>query len=369
MEKIKKRKILILVNTYFQIIIAIKLKLTMYKDDSVDIIVSNHSTDSKKIYEKLKNILIFNKIYYLESKETNKKNITKIFENVFYLLFPKTALKGKKIIFDNSYDEYLFYNINKYTYLIYDVLNSKNKNVKIIRFEEGYISYLHSNIGVSNIYKKIRKKLGRKFLEENYNYNYLFNPDLLIYNPKSQIKKIENIERTDKRLIDIINKVFEYKLISDTYQQKYIFFEESFFCDNKGIDDMNLILKIADIVGKENLLVKLHPRNKIDRFKKYGITTNKTIGIPWEIIQMNNNFSDKVFLTISSGSILASKLYFNDNIKTYLLFNCTDKMSDMVTDEYFKYLKKVNNKYGLNSFIIPKNKEEFFKMLREEKDE
>ena len=134
MEKIKKRKILILVNTYFQIIIAIKLKLTMYKDDSVDIIVSNHSTDSKKIYEKLKNILIFNKIFYLESKETNKKNITKIFENVFYLLFPKTALKGKKIIFDNSYDEYLFYNINKYTYLIYDVLNSKNKNVKIIRF-------------------------------------------------------------------------------------------------------------------------------------------------------------------------------------------------------------------------------------------
>ena len=125
-------------------------------------------------------------------------------------------------------------------------------------------------------------------------------------------------------------------------------------------------MKIADIVGKENLLVKLHPRNKVDRFSKYGITTNKTIGMPWEVIQMNNNFSDKVFLTIASGSVLASKLYFGDNIKTYLLFNCTNKMSNMVGEEYFAYLKKVQEKFGIDDFYIPNNKIEFLNTLKKE---
>ena len=190
----------------------------------------------------------------------------------------------------------------------------------------------------------------------------------MIYNPKAPIKKIENLERKDIELRNIVNKVFKYDLINDIYDKKYIFFEESFFCDNKGIDDMDLILNIAEIVGKENLMVKLHPRNKVDRFKEYGITTNKTIGIPWEVIQMNNDFSNKVFLTISSGSVLASKLYFNDNIETYLLFNCTNKMSDMVTDEYSKYLEKIKKNLNFDNFKIPNSNEEFFKELREKKN-
>ena len=80
---------------------------------------------------------------------------------------------------------------------------------------------------------------------------------------------------------------------------------------------------------------------------------------------MNNNFSDKVFLTISSGSVLASRLYFGDTIKTFLLYNCTNNMSDMVTEKYLKYLKKVEEKFGLDNFVIPHNEEEFLKILGE----
>ena len=73
MEKINKKKIAILVNTYFQIIIAIKLKTSKYKDDEVDIIISNHSTDSVKIFNKLTNLSIFRKVYYINSKDVEKK--------------------------------------------------------------------------------------------------------------------------------------------------------------------------------------------------------------------------------------------------------------------------------------------------------
>ena len=366
MEKIKVKKVLILANTYFQIIIAIKLKNTIYKNDIVDIIISDHSSTAKNIYLNIVENNIFNKVFYYESKEEKERNkFLKIIDDINFLIFPKYNCKKRNLLFCD-YDEFIFYNINKYTVLIYDTIYYLNKNVKLIRYEEGYISYLHSNIGLSKYYCFLRKLLRKQDFVNCIKKNYLFHPDLLIYNPVGDVEQIENINRDDVKTISEINKTFNYNKLNDIYNRKYIFFEESFFCDKKGIEDMDLILKLSEIVGKENILVKLHPRNTVDRFSKYGILTNKTEGIPWEVIQMNNNFDGKVLLTISSGSVLASKLYFNDNIKTYVLYNCTKKMSDMVTNEYLEYLNKLKEKSNLNNFIIPKNYEEFLKDLKKE---
>lgn len=360
-------KILISVNTYFQIIIAIQLKLTKYKDCNVDIIVSDHSMNFDIIVNNLRRTKLFNEIYCAKSRNFihSKKLKQKIHRNILANTFPKVEINKLIYLKSQYYDEFLFYNIDNFTYLIFDVLYKKNRNLKIYRFEEGFVTYLHDD-DITHKAKIIRKIFLKKSLTDKIEKLLLFNKDLIVYDTKVKIETILKLKASNIKLRDSINDVFNYKNIRDNYSQKYIFFEESFFCDNKGIDDLELILKIADIVGKENLLVKLHPRNKIDRFEKYGISTNKTIGIPWEVIQMNNDFSDKVFLTISSGSVLASRLYFNDNIKTYLLFNCTEKMSDMVTDKYFEYLDKVKIKFGLESFCIPNNKNEFFELLRKD---
>ncbi len=362
----KMKKVLILANTYFQIMIAIKLKLTIYKNDNVDIIISNHSNNAEDIVvelEKEKNI--FEKSYFFQSKKNidKKSLLRKVCDDLLYIITPEKALKQFNIEMER-YDEFVFYNIDKYTYLLYDCLFQTNNFVKLIRYEEGYVSYLYLNIGISKIYKLLRKIFKKRIIEDNIKDNLLFNPDLLVYKPKENIKKIDKFSKNDINFKSIVNNIFNYSNDENAYKRKYIFFEESFFCDGKEIDDLNLILNIAEIVGKENLLVKLHPRNKINRFEKYGIKTNKTIGIPWEIIQLNNDFSNNVFLTISSGSVLASQLYFNEKIKTYLLFNCTDNKSNMVTTEYFEYFNKLNNKYDLQKFSIPKNKKEFFEELK-----
>ena len=331
-------RIIIIVHTYFQLIVAVNLKMTQFINDKVDIIVSNHSVDSLKIYNNLKNMNLFNDVFYYTSPEKIKGDLISKFVNIYKMLFSKNDLKEKVNLKDNKF---FFYNITQETYQLYDYFRKKNENIKICRFEEGFISYLHFNNMVSKKYLFIRKLLNRKIFFDT-DYTYIFYPELLLYNTNSKIMKISPINKKNKELVKNLNSIFDYKEVVDEYKPKYIFFEESFFCDGFEIDDLKLVLNIADVVGKENLLVKLHPRNKIDRFKEYGIQTNKTIGIPWEIIQMNNDFSNKVFLTISSGSVLASKLYFNEEIKTYLLFNCTDKMSNAVTKEYHKYLSNKN---------------------------
>ena len=362
------KRVLFLTNTYFQIIVSIQLAMTKYSGSEVDIIISDHSSNYQKISDNLKKTKLFKNVYITKSRSyihnNNLKN--KIIRNFHSLIIPEKVLDGLIDIKDGYYDEFLFYNIDAYSYLLFDVLHAQNNQISFKRFEEGFVTYLHDD-NISTQASLIRKL----FLKKNYikmiNTLFVFDKSLVLYDSKMNLEEIEKIDKSDIKLKEIINNTFDYNNIKDNYSQKYIFFEESFFCDNKGIDDLPLIMRIAKIVGKENLLVKLHPRNRVDRFAEYGIETNKTIGIPWEVIQMNNDFSDKVFLTISSGSVLASRLYFNDNIKTYLLFNCTDNMSDMVTEEYHEYLDRVNKKFGLDSFIIPKNVDELEELLREEK--
>ena len=367
------KKIIFFVNTYFQLIVAVNLKLTRFINDEVDIIVSNKSTDSEIICENLRKIKLFNEVYHYKfpkNSNISKNNIKGIMLKCiksFKLLFLKKDLQKRVQLKEKKYDKFFFYNYTKEMYQLYDFLYSINNEIETCRFEEGYIGYLYNNNVVNKNYIKIRNMLKRKSFSEFTDFYYIFYPELMLYKTNSKIERIDVLNRNNKALTKSLNEIFDYKKVNDSYNQKYIFFEESFFWDNKNIDDLDLVLKIADVVGKENLLVKLHPRNRIDRFKDYGIATNKTIGIPWEIIQMNNDFSDKVFLTISSGSVLASKLYFGDNIKTYLLYNCTKKKPYTMTEQMLEYLKKINKKFDIKDFIVPSNENEFLERLKNEK--
>ena len=362
------KKVLIIANTYFQIITAINLKNTTLQNREVDIIITDISTDYDKIASNLKELDLFRQVQTANINHICYKT-NKIEKYIKLINWKKTLNEFIEKEDYENYDVLMFFNYDVFTYCVYNKLYSINKDIICQRYEEGFCSYLYdfSHHIINKFNKYLSYFTNRERLENRISKYYFYNPDLVLFEHKYALEKIENLNKKNDKVVNILNKTFHYEHTLNEYTKKYIFFQESFFCDGKKMDDLELVLKIAGIVAKENILVKLHPRNKKDRFKEYGIATNKTIGIPWEIIQMNNDFSDKVFLTISSGSVLASKLYFNENIKTYLLFNCTKEKSDMVTEEYFQYLNRVNEKFGLDGFIIPENTNELINKLKEDK--
>ncbi len=350
----KNNKNLFIVNTYFQLITVVNMCLIELKNDCNEILLTDQSVEMEEKYNRLLDLNIFKKLYFIKAKQFN--TYSKLKKTINYIITPRVLMS-----ISNNYDFLYFFNYDYFTTLVYDKIKKYNSKIKCCKYDEGYISYLYETKN-SKANELIRKILNKSDIDNDILYTYLYNPQLLCYETKFNIKNISSLNFNKENLLPIYNYIFQYK--KNNILEKYIFFEESFFCDGKDIDDMELILKIANIVGRENLLIKLHPRNKIDRFKKYGIKTNKEIGIPWEVIQMNNDFSDKILMTISSGSVLASRLYFNENIKTFLLFNCTDKMSDMVNDKYLEYLEKVKENMGMENFYIPNNEKEFLEELK-----
>lgn len=358
---------LIIVNTYYQLLTAINLKIDNFLEDHVDVFITDCSVDARLIAVRLRELSLFSNVYYLKTKDIIQSNnlMDKWNRGLLYVFREESY---EKIIpsIRYCYDELLFYNITPLVSYIFFKIKKNNDDVYWSRFEEGIASYFSENtqshiIKFNDLYLKLR---GRKTFFDFSKYYYFYEPEYVFFNhDKYELKALRKKHISDIKYKEFIKEVFEINNCRKEYDRKYIFFEECFFCDKLPVDDISLILEVVETVGKENIIIKLHPRNCEDRFSRLGITTNKTIGIPWEVIQLNYDFKNSVFLTISSASVLSSRLMFNQNVKTYLLFECCKNKPSIVDEKYMNLIEKLN--YD-NSILIPRNKKELIEGLLDE---
>ena len=61
-------KVLIVANTHYQVLFAMQMKLTVFVNDEVSIIVTDHSKNMLYVSKRLEKINIFKNVKYVESK-------------------------------------------------------------------------------------------------------------------------------------------------------------------------------------------------------------------------------------------------------------------------------------------------------------
>lgn len=351
-------KVLMVCQTYNMLIASIQIKRFDLKCDDVDIVLTDDSAGMEQIAANLRATGLFKNVYFVHIKEKYRggniiKRVVKI-KNIYVRKSKVEQLYGIK---NFDYEQFYFCVHDITSLLLYRCISKHNKDVVAHRYEEGYSTYtifdvynqkLHYFINVfslilrePNLYKKTR-------------YIHLFNPNFLLYKNNYERIPIHEIESNDVEFREILNSIFDYNEAGNEFEQaKYIFFEESFFVDKKQkINDYEIVQEIAKVVGKDNLIVKLHPRTVINRFEKLGIRVSQST-LPWEVIQLNHNFSDKCLIAISSGAVLSSKIWFKSDIKVIMMYKCTNKKPMLVSNEYEEYLAKVLGKYGAVGFSIP----------------
>ena len=103
------------------------------------------------------------------------------------------------------------------------------------------------------------------------------------------------------------------------FKQKIIYFEGAFMGDSILTNEMNLFLHIADKVGKENLIVKRHPRNLVDRFTPLGYAVMDNATVPWEIMLMDMDVTDKLLISIASFTCISPMEMYGMETSSILL--------------------------------------------------
>ena len=157
-------------------------------------------------------------------------------------------------------------------------------------------------------------------------------------------KQIESISDNKAEITKTLNAIFNYNSIHDKYDEKVIFFEESYVADGIIVNDIELVECLAKIYGKENIIVKIHPRNPENRFKKLGYKTNVDTNIPWEVIALNIDLDTKILVSMTSTAVVSSFLLFHSNAKMIM--------------EY-KYFSIDNERLSKTIEVIEKIKEVF----------
>ncbi len=137
------------------------------------------------------------------------------------------------------------------------------------------------------------------------------------------IKKLPQIEFSDKELLTIENEVFGFIANSQLIEADAVIMEESFFTDGNMIDnyDYSLYVAIKKKYPTKSFLIKLHPRTIKNRFVD-DFEILDAPGIPWELIvfnQGNASNKDMLLISINCASIVSDLFMFGKEGKKLIL--------------------------------------------------
>lgn len=313
----------IVCNTFYQLIVSLRLRETILADDSVHLIITDQTKGFDKISEKIQNMGLFDVVSFVRTKELITQKTTKLKK---ISILSKMCVGDQEIVnmIKEKINKLFFYNDDTFTYILYASLSKKNRELNCYMFEEGILSY---NFPFNLNFKKktcniVRKLIRKPIFLSNVCSLYCFYPKLYLGDMETfQIPLITK----NSNLFDILYQLFDMKDRTLNYSYKYIYFSGIYDMEGgKSIGELSLCLKIAEKVGKENMLVKVHPRDSKDRFLKEGLLVDDNSDIPWEVIQINYDFKETVFLSCLSGSVMLVNMLTDHPQKTFYLSRLAD---------------------------------------------
>lgn len=404
--------------TDFQILNALNLQLSKFKNKKADLFFITNKEGNEQLAERLATTGIFEKIYlfnnsriqglhqYVRSTVEGKTNkgfaaalVTSVNEAVYklrskfsgeaYRINAKIVLGGKMDF--AAYDE--VFCLDKRSLVVdcvTQILKETSGKCKINLLDEGTSTYwrsiLKTNFPISDI--------------------YLYAPELANYYAEGwqeRIYKIPKIDYSDEKFRAVINKVFDFKDDGNYpyddkgslfLKDKIIFFDqnwdpmpeyfkhlnkfmmlllhnpykkhkkESAFYERK----MQMFRITADNSGGNDVIVKLHPRSPLSfvaDYQKSKCTMAPNLKIPWEVFMDNCRFNNNIWVTVSSTALCTYKMIFADSreyIPMIFLYKIVydGNKSYQEDDQFFKGFQQ---KYP-QSVFIPETTEEFAQIYK-----
>lgn len=349
-------------DSVYQLMNAIQIKLSLLPGQPADMILSDH-TNFEDIVPGLEKSKIFDSIYRLYSKEDAQN----------YWKFSKEERKEVSLhpesyvdigFLTKQYTDFYLSFDTAYAKLMYYEMIQRGMRLNVHLFEDGMATYICD----------VEKRCSEDGMQHNAygEQKFLSNiSELLLYEPELftgpkvpfVLRAIPRISYEKKEIRDLFTGIFH---TAPMPKEKYIFLEEAFTDDKIPSNDLELCLEIAEIVGKENMMVKLHPRNRINRFQAYGFKTMQQTAVPWEMLLMNHDIRKKILITISSNASITSKLIFHKDMNVIMLYKMFIGRTWLMTNQNFEqYHRRAVRKFNekRKNIYCPNSMEEIKEIL------
>lgn len=352
--------------TLYQLIVCIQIKQKLFPEDYSVLLLSDDSNEADQIVERIKTIKIFDEAFLVKKKQEYFFKKPRFKDKIRRLIYASVGCTCFADVSKKQFDRLFYYNDDFYTLWLYASVTKLNKNIEIIKYEEGPISYyvdLMGKNGTSYHYysSKIREFLRCPVFYKNEHEFLCFNPGT--YSGKLQVASLPKISKEDDAFRMTLSQLFCVNKDKFDYHQKYIYFS-SMIDKEYGIEggEKEIVDLLANVVGKDQIIVKTHPRDKKPDFIDAGYMVDQYSSVPFEVIQLIHRFDNNIFITMMSGSVLTINSMIEDPVPVLFTFDLYPK-KNIEFVEYWskKYTELINKMIEGNAKLqitIVKSKEE-----------
>ncbi|MBQ8055151.1 MAG: hypothetical protein IJ198_15315 [Lachnospiraceae bacterium] len=357
-----KKRIICLCTTYFQLITAVQMRRTLFSEDEFTVVMTSDSNGGRAVSDRLRETGIFDEVYYVERTRVAMADFRSAGQKAERFL--NYFVKGSYVSYlKKPYDLFLTYNLYWYSFMMFNALQQDNPAVKVAKYEEGILSYFVDDRRFEYKYfkriAKIKKFLRQPVIFDRLRTFYCFYPEF--YEGNLSTAKIPPMEHDDAWLRDTLCTLFDVDPDKLVYDRKFLYFAS--MLDSEVVagesGEFDILKEIVDVVGADNIMVKLHPReNDPERYRDLGVAIDANSDIPFEVIRLVKDFSDKTFLTCLSSSTINLATILPKRSKTYLTYGLLpEKVREMdvivnFIDIYKRTTGKIKEVTGTEDFIV-----------------
>lgn len=344
------------------------METTSYGQIKWDLLLLEEPGFGKKIFDRITSIGIFRKTFFIENaweklrilqSQRIKWATAYLDRNNIYKLWPDLSC---------DFNEYQYMSFCPAAdFFICNSAHLFNNSIRYIWLEDGMSSY--ANYG-EFLQKRTLKDFARVMLhhnsgKKNIECQYLYRPELANYGVPFDRNKAKFFS-PDSETARIADTIFDFKS-NDIITEKYIYFDNAFTKDGIITNDNEILRTVSEIVGKDNLLIKVHPRNDPSNYEGTGLKVSKKNNIPWEIYYFHKEMlENKILIGAVSTALLSPFLYFDSKqqvislIEMLELNHMNKKFRKLVVD-----IKNIVIKSHPEIFITPTNYTELKSVLKE----
>ena len=141
--------------------------------------------------------------------------------------------------------------------------------------------------------------------------------------------------------------------------------EQSFRAEGIKGNDLALMKECRDVIGRENFLVKPHPRNTENLPYQMGLSRRCPDSVPWELFLLNEGTANKTIITVCSNAALTGRIVFGMDIPTVMLYQLYQGKVLWKEDEtLWRYLRIFRNQFAGPHYYVPQTIYELRCILR-----
>ena len=360
--------IAIIVATPLQMFNATMIMRHHYPNAKADLFVLNIACDMHDIISKYQKLSFVNNVYYLEDVCHRLSRIGIIWDFLITTKKQKHILNSVKSV---KYTNLLSTWVGKTNTWLFSKLKRTNPGLKLHFYEEGLGVYLKGLFDTVHSLKYMYYLLGYKYEGDYLQDLYLYNPDLAFNN---EIIKMVSIGSAKEEDIKYIKPALEVDDILQ-YRTKGVYFENDFRnTEFEGVDEKQIIDLLYKSLGKDQLTVRMHPRNPKDKYQSQGYIIDQNNKNSWEdILVALDNLNDLALITLNSTAVFTPKMIYGKEPVIVILgkmimneYSYQPWARYFWDDKYSKFVQRIHESYNnKKKVIIPESFDEMVSLLKQ----